>query len=546
MSPSKTERADSDKAPKKSKDRAAEIANTFEWLITAFILAFVFRAFVMEAFRIPTGSMADTLKGAHFCLRCRQCGYQYDHGFVPERYRLPQDTIPDGNISLPRTRCPSCGYYQPTGGAMRVANGDRILVLKCIYQFFEPKQWDVIVFKNPLDPSENYIKRLVGRPGETVEIIDGDVYINGQISRKPTKVQNELWMPVYNNDYQPVNPYAPSFNNHQWDQPFRTGSSQWKIDKTSPTLFHLDSPSDQINTLFYDTTDDTNNDTKGGNNFRATYAYDDVGEYKNMPYCSDLMVRFYAHSTDRQGRIGIALSKYQTNYKAWIDLTGEMVIAKTEKNDDKLMELARKSIGSAVINKSALVKFANVDHQLTFQFGSEKLTYDLGRAPESAGEIRADIQPQVEIFGSGKLTLSHVAIFRGIHYTEAKFLNSPERGRATRDNPFPLKKDEFFVLGDNSPNSEDGRWWSRTGIANKGQRPYNKGVVPRDYLVGKALFVYWPSGFEFPWPASLKSFLLKNGRHNPLSRAMYWIVSWKWIPSIGQMRFIYGGSDENP
>jgi signal peptidase I len=147
------------------KDRAAEIANTFEWLITAFILAFVFRAFVMEAFRIPTGSMADTLKGAHFRLRCLQCGYKYDHGYVPQEYRQQQDTIPPMPVQPPRTRCPSCGHYPVLRNLTPVSNGDRILVLKCIYQFFEPKRWDVTVFKNPLEPNINYIKRLVGLPG---------------------------------------------------------------------------------------------------------------------------------------------------------------------------------------------------------------------------------------------------------------------------------------------------------------------------------------------------------------------------------------------
>ena len=185
------------------KDRAAEIANTFEWLITAFILAFVFRAFVMEAFRIPTGSMADTLKGAHFRLRCQQCGYAYDHGFIPRDYDVPEDTIPSVDVEPPVTRCPSCGYYHRSRDKMPVANGDRILVLKCIYQFADPKRWDVIVFKNPPEPSINYIKRLIGLPGERVQIIDGDVYINGQIARKPPKIQNELWMPVYDNNYQP-------------------------------------------------------------------------------------------------------------------------------------------------------------------------------------------------------------------------------------------------------------------------------------------------------------------------------------------------------
>ena len=513
MSEVKTEKSSSEKRARRKRDRASEIADTFEWLITAFILAFVFRAFVMEAFRIPTGSMADTLKGAHFRLRCRQCGYKYDYGFVPGKYGFHEDYVPrSGHLKSYRTRCPSCGNYQPVGGAMPVANGDRILVLKCIYQFFEPKRWDVIVFKNPPEPEVNYIKRLIGLPLETVHIIDGDVYIDGQISRKPPKVQAELWTPVYDNDYQPVKRFVPTFNHHLWEQPFGNKTfSRWE--KDSPTLFSLDSPADQINTMIYNTTI--------GNDFRATYAYDSVDEYDYMPFCSDLMVRFYCRSAGPQGRVGIALSKYGTKYEAWVDLTGEMVITKNEKNG-KSTDLARKSIKPPAMNKSALVKFANVDHQLIFQFGSEKLSYDMGRGPEDAGRIRTDIPPRVEILGSGELTLSHVAIFRDIHYTTAKYANGPKEGRAI-DKPFSLEDDEFFVLGDNSPNSEDCRWWTRQGLANKGISAYRVGIVPRDYLVGKALFVYWPSGFR------------------PFAEFPFGI-----IPNVGRMRFIYGGSNENP
>jgi signal peptidase I len=496
MSPNKTS--------EKKKDRVVEVANVFEWLITAFILAFVFRAFVMEAFRIPTGSMADTLKGAHFRLRCGQCGYKYEYGYIPR----VEDTIPAGGANLPHTRCPSCGHYSLAEGVWPVSNGDRILVLKCIYQFLEPKQWDVIVFRNPLSPRVNYIKRLVGRPGETVEIIDGDVYINGQISRKPPNVQDELWMPVYDNDYQPVGPDQRSFNSHKWQQPFNTANSGWVV---APPLFQLDTPADQVRTMTYD--------ASIGNDFKATYAYDDVRYYNDLPYCSDLMVRFFISSTNSQGRVGIALSKYETTYEAWIDLTGEMTIAKTDKGG-KATDLVR--MGPVPISKSALVKFANVDHQLIFQFGSKKLVYDLGRGPEDAGQIKPDIPPQVKIFGSGKLTLSHIAILRDIHYTEVKSIRSGEPGRAAQGNPFTLAKDEFFVLGDNSPNSEDGRWWDRRGMANWGLS-YRQGIVPRDYLVGKALFVYWPSGFR------------------PFAGSRFAV-----IPNIGGMRFIYGGSSKSP
>ncbi len=519
MSPDETSKAGSDKASQRKKDRAAEVANTFEWLITAFILAFVFRAFVMEAFRIPTGSMADTLKGAHFRLRCRQCGYSYEHGFQPRAHGLPEDTIPSGMAPQPETRCPSCGYHHRSGEGMPVANGDRILVLKCIYQFTDPKRWDVIVFKNPPEPSINYIKRLIGLPGEEIQIVDGDVYVDGKIARKPPKIQNEQWMPVFDNDYQPVSPRERQFNNHSWSQPFRNvEGSQWITeDERSPTTFRLNQPEGQagrINSLVYD--------TKIGNDFRATYAYDEVDRHGNMPICSDLMVRFSCLPGESEGQIGIALRKYDTTYRARVDLFSNTLWVTSQQDGREPVELlSGLSIKGIPINKPTLMKFANVDHRLLFELGHMNWTWthDLGRGRNDAGEIKRNVEPRVEIFGSGKLTLSHIAIFRDIHYTEFQYGNSGAAGRAT-EQPFVLGENDFFVLGDNSPNSEDCRWWHRPGIANKGLDPYRTGIVPRNYLVGKALFVYWPSGFK------------------PLPGFPFGI-----IPNVGRMRFIYGGSN---
>ncbi|OHB60244.1 MAG: signal peptidase I [Planctomycetes bacterium RBG_13_46_10] len=586
MSVDRSNKISSGEAAQKKKDIAVEIANTFEWLITAFILAFVFRAFIMEAFRIPTGSMADTLKGAHFRLCCEQCGYNYSHGFTPEayifcphcgyicgfnlvreknmrcpqcmniytypeRYRLKQDTIPARSVDLPHTRCPSCsyerGYDRFSRRKMPVANGDRILVLKCIYQFVEPKRWDVIVFKNPLDPTENYIKRLIGLPGEKIEIIDGDIYVDGRIQRKPPKVQNELWTVVYDHDYQPIRPMEGTFAGHPWWRPLSNDSdSMWLIDdQDNPTLAHLAGDTEQINTLVYQ--------TPGGKDFKAGYSYNDVDPRRedDMPECSDLMVRFYAESdiaagrpVDSQRSIGITLRKYQTSYSAWVNSKNEMVIAKVGQ-DKQLVELKRKQILSMNVNKPMLVKFANIDHQLIFEFGREKLTYDLGSGPNDIGPRETGTEPRVKIFGAGRLTLSHIAIFRDIHYTSEKTASGKDLGRATEGNPFTLAKDEFFVLGDNSPNSEDGRWWSTRGVANNGLY-YRPGIVPRDYLVGKALFVYWPSGFEFPWPENVKTYLLSRSRQNSLMRIANGATSLRWIPNVGQMRFIYGGSNKEP
>ncbi len=493
--------------------RVEEIVGILEGLITAFILAFVFRSFIMEAFRIPTGSMADTLMGAHFRLCCSQCGYKYDRGFMLDRHGSRTDTIPSGSVRLPESRCPSCGYESRDGRIAAVSNGDRILVLKCIYQFFEPKRWDVVVFKNPLSPRINYIKRLIGKPGETVEIIDGDVYINSEIARKPPKVQEELWMPVYDNDYQPARPMEGSFNNHKWEQPFNTTGSAWINDETNPSLFYLDSSPERINTMFFD--------TAAGNSFHTSYAYNGVKYYPDLPLCSDLMVRFYAEAKSINGSVGITLSKYETNYKAYVKFDGRLSISRVFEGEE--VELKSREIEPLIVDKPTFIRFENVDHKLVLRAGSEQLSYDLGRLAGDAGERKTDVEPRVGIFGSGKLSLWHLSIFRDIHYTEARPANGRKGGRAAEGNPFSLKEDQFFVLGDNSPNSEDGRWWDEEGIGNNGIK-YRKGVVPRDYLIGKAVFVYWPSGFRLGFGKITSRFA--------------------FIPNVGRMRFIFGGSGD--
>jgi len=490
----------------KMRDRAAEVANTLEWLITAFALAFVFRAFIMEAFRIPTGSMADTLLGAHYRIRCTECGYKYYYGqsdFKPAAGQTPRQ-----QMRQEQSRCPSCGYYQATGGIGAVSNGDRILVLKCLYQFEEPKQWDVVVFKNPLDPSINYIKRLVGRPNEQVEIIDGDVYINGQISRKPPKVQRELWMPVYDNDYQPARPEEPQFNRHTWRQPFRKAEdSKWVIDEESPTVFRLAGEPNVIHTLDYD--------TSLGNDFRATYAYDETNDYRFMPYCSDLMVRYWI-TPEQPGVIaGVTLGKYGIQYTGQVDFNGKMTITRISGQDTN--ELASETIDPPQPGRPVMLSFENLDHILVLKFGDKKVSYDLGLDANAAGEKRVDIEPQVRVFGAGKIGMNHLAIFRDIHYTDRNPYTN-ERCRAVEGNPLKLENDQFFMLGDNSPRSEDGRWWRTPGKGNNG-RIYAAGTVPREYLVGKALFVYWPAGF-------------KPFQKSPLAL----------IPNFGELRFIYGGS----
>ncbi|MCC9658491.1 signal peptidase I [Rhodopirellula halodulae] len=147
---------------------------TVEAFAVAFILALLFRAFIAEAFVIPTGSMAPALMGAHKDIFCDQCGQQFPIGASLENRTPALENAVVGGI------CPNCRHVNSLDLAndpnQQTFSGDRILVSKFAYTLKEPQRWDVIVFKVPVNPKQNYIKRLVGLPGETVSIRHGDIY----------------------------------------------------------------------------------------------------------------------------------------------------------------------------------------------------------------------------------------------------------------------------------------------------------------------------------------------------------------------------------
>lgn len=62
---------------------------------------------------------------------------------------------------------------------------ERLLVNKLSYKIGEPQRGDIVVFHYPNNPAEDYIKRIVGLPGDKVQIIRGDVVVNGQVADEP-------------------------------------------------------------------------------------------------------------------------------------------------------------------------------------------------------------------------------------------------------------------------------------------------------------------------------------------------------------------------
>tara|TARA_B100001123_G_C15113855_1_gene948542 strand:- start:168 stop:893 length:726 start_codon:yes stop_codon:yes gene_type:complete len=114
-----------------------KIIENIKTIIYALIIAVFIRTFFFQPFYIPSSSMEPNL-----LVGDRLFVSKYSYGY--SRHSMPFSP----NISNSR------------------------------YMFKEPKRGDVIVFKTPVDNRTDYIKRLIGLPGDTVQIIDGNLYIN--------------------------------------------------------------------------------------------------------------------------------------------------------------------------------------------------------------------------------------------------------------------------------------------------------------------------------------------------------------------------------
>jgi signal peptidase I len=110
----------------------------FESIVIAVILALFIRTFIVQAFKIPTGSMEENLLiGDHLLVN--------KFAFGPTASALERTLLPVGTV----------------------------------------RREDVVVFKYPEEPDRDFIKRVIGLPGEAVEVREKKVYINGQALNEP-------------------------------------------------------------------------------------------------------------------------------------------------------------------------------------------------------------------------------------------------------------------------------------------------------------------------------------------------------------------------
>ncbi|MCY2994065.1 MAG: signal peptidase I [Planctomycetota bacterium] len=143
---------------------------------------------LVKPVRVVGASMAEALRGNHFELTCRDCGFPC---------RFDADESPRDE----RVVCPNCGYVHHGFGGARADRGDRVLIDRLAYFLTAPQRWDLVAFQMPDDERLLAVKRVVGLPGERVEIRAGDIYVDGQIQRKSLAQLRSLAILVHDSDF---------------------------------------------------------------------------------------------------------------------------------------------------------------------------------------------------------------------------------------------------------------------------------------------------------------------------------------------------------
>jgi type IV secretory pathway protease TraF len=414
------------------------------------------RCFVLEPYEVPTGSMAPAIFGRHRAVRCPRCGYVVSVGRDPgadKRGRDPADRYG-------RACCPNCGCDHLSLDGAPEAGGDQLLVNKTVYAFRRPRRWEIIVFRLF---GKTFIKRVIGLPGDVLELLGGDVYINGELARKTLAEFKAMRILIFDSDCQPgADGWRP-----RWEVP----AGQTGPHPLVGAELHLDARA-------------------GAETSRVvTYRNYLLDQNQSRPICDE-----YSYN-GAEARTANAVHDFMLECDLEVKAgEGDILLSITDGADTVTAAIPagsakgtrplvlRSSASAAVLGQADAeplragrtyhVEMALVDRRLTLAVNG---VYPLPPLDLPAVAERPGVERPVTLGVRGvAAVVRHFRLYRDVHYTQAG--RNGVRGQVVR-----LGNGQYFVLGDNSPSSDDSRFWP------------DGGAVPAKCLIGKPFLVHLPT-----------------------------------------------------
>lgn len=379
---------------KKKTTTGHPIRDNLEVFAFAIAMALGLKVYALEVYQIPTGSMQPMLMGT--------------------------------DLQDPQTRAPAGGLH------------DRVLVDKLSYLLREPERWEVIVFRYPLLSSTNYVKRMVGMPGEEIWIRHGDVWAREHadedfaILRKPLSLQKELWRKVH-----PLVADA--------DQPWRIWrrSGNWMYEEDGSVLVVADGGSARFARTIKD-------------NYRDGYP-DKIreqipiggGGYSGSNIVSDLRFTCALETTTDSESFRLQLKAGPHSIRVVVPGPAGDGLLRLEGDEGELSTL--EFVGAT---GPIQLEVAFWDHTVLVTAEAENGVEAMAIHPLTLNPAPASSNGVSLVGMGGPWRVSDAQIDRDIHYTES-FGSSL----------YSIPEDSYFMLGDNTQNSLDSRGWQVRQLA---------------------------------------------------------------------------------
>jgi signal peptidase I len=546
---------------KKKRQPGDRVRESIETVVFVVVLVLLLKLFVTEAFVIPTGSMAETLYGYQKIITCPKCGHVFPVNSHDEVEGVAEDNNPGGvrrPVEMVGFTCPNCrfpGRMDQLGSKPDNRTGDRVLVLKPIYHVQEPTRGDVVVFKYPQAPQErqiaqNYIKRAMAFGGETAAIFHGDIYVTRSLDY-PADATGPDGLPLYERPEDPLELWRPRYmypNNAKARELFdKSRAASFPAGQGGFEIFRK-----SVDHLLADRRIVWDNDKqpvelagkaqprwyaapgsekqwKGNNVDLPTFFTHTAGSLEFIRY-RHLIYPWDAPETAKDVKpapvdnvlgYNSEVSRYRDSHRptpprsteAEHEWVGDLILdceVDVKDGSEVVLELSRgtnrfqatfangtvklsstgpgaKEFGSRDCKVKGAgtfkLRFANVDARLHVWVNDRHIDFgtDADYLPGStipsgnpAGWTQEnDVDAPASIGAKGEVTVRSIQLHRDVFYTQGMgdtFI-------------YYIHPGHYLCLGDNSAQSSDSRTW---------------GTVPERLMLGKAVFVFWPSWLTPP------------------------------------------------
>jgi signal peptidase I len=451
-------------APGKRPDGGSVVKENIEALLFAAVFALAIREYIFQAFKIPTGSMAPTLMGEHKDLTCPNCQLFFsvgvsrntDTGRLDENSQSWTVFCPNCQyrFDLSAVNAATCNHFPAKPKSLFSTGWYRVAANRLAYRIGDPKRWDIVVFKKPLlaserPPAPDYIKRLIGLPGDSITIKRGNIYNNKQICRKPRDVQEAMWIPVY---WGNLFEQTPEKCSEFWDGDASFTPCEMTL---APKANHIAQTrlNHPINTYLAYNRSDTPS--------APLYT---VGEIKAALEIKPLEGGYFAIRIEQD-------RKYYTCEFDFGSQTHVTLVADGTRVAE--MDLPAKRIRMGAWNK---VAFSHADATVWLDIDGTEIV----RREFEPQQDRPPYSSGLAFAGSKKaVSLRNVMVYRDTYYFSPSDVGVSDTLFRDDTTAFQVPYGSYFMMGDNSSHSYDSRYW---------------GVVPRKNLVGKGFLVWWPPG----------------------------------------------------